>query len=338
MTQESQQQQAPTPEPATPPSPEQAALDAFSKGVDEAAPVEEVVDQAETEPAEEVAEQTEAVKEGDKPAEPAPVTEPDPVADEIATLGLKEKAAERFKDLTGKVKELSTERESLAAQAKRADEWEQMVTSTGATPEQYSSALGYLQAINSGDPASMGKAFDAMLQEVQWLGQQLGREVPGLVDPLKDYADLSEAVENGDITRKHALEVAQARVTQQRAVQHSEVQAKQTVAKQAEAAAVASVNALDQRLRADPAYAAKMQALTASGTFAWIKENIPAEKWVPAIEREWQRTAVGAPAAKPAVGHVPLRPVRPSTGMAPQPKTDMEAFELGLRAVGGASA
>lgn len=331
MTQESQPQ-APTSEPATQPSPDQAALDAFSKGVEEAAPepveveaeqVEEVAEAAEGEPA---------------AAEPAPAAEADPIAEEIAALGLKEKAAERFKELTGKVKELSTDRESLTEKAAKADQWEQMVTSTGATPEQYSSALGYLQAINSGDPASMGKAFDAMLQEVQWLGQQLGREVPGLVDPLKDHADLSSAVDNGDITRKHALEVAQARVTQQRVAQRSEVQAKQTVAQQSEAAAVASVNALDQRLRADPAYAAKMQALTSSGAFAWIKENIPPEKWAPAIEREWQRTAVAAPApaAKPAVGHVPLRPVRPSAGMAVQPKSDMEAFELGLRAAGGA--
>lgn len=212
-----------------------------------------------------------------------------------------------------------------------------MVTSTGATPEQYSSALGYLQAINSGDPAMMGKAFDAMLGEMQWLAQQLGREVPGLVDPLQVHKDLAEAVENGDITRKHALEVAQARTLQQRTTEQASRTQQQSAAQQAEAAAVAAVNALDQRLQGDPAYQQKMEAMKSSGAFAWIKDNLPPEKWAAAIEREWQRTVVTPPPRPaPPVGAVPLRPVRQSAPMAAAPKNDLEAFELGVRQVGGA--
>jgi hypothetical protein len=209
-----------------------------------------------------------------------------------------------------------------------------MVTSTGATPEQYSSALGYLSAINSGDTAAMGKAFDAMLGELQWLGKTLGREVTGLVDPLQDHKDLTEAVDAGDMTRKAALEVAQARVTLARTTEQASKVQQQTAAQQAEAQAVAAVNALDQKLRADPAYAAKMQAMQQAGAFQWIRENLPPEKWPAAIEREWQRTVVAAPAPKaPPIAHVPLRPGRQSAPMVAEPKTDMEAFEMGLATV-----
>lgn len=316
--------QQPDPAPAPTSEPE-SDIEAFGKGVEEA---------SEPEPAPEPEPEPEAeVAPADEPAEPAP--EADPVADEIASLGLKEKATERFKELTGKVKELSTEIEPLREAAQRAEQWEQMVTSTGATPEQYSSALGYLQAINSGDPAKMGKAFDAMLSEVQWLGKTLGREVGGLVDPLQDHADLTAAVDAGDITRKHALEVAQARITQARTTEQASKTEQQTAAQQAEAQAVSAVNALDQKLRADPAYAAKMQAMQQAGAFQWIRDNLPPEKWPAAIEREWQRTAVAAaPSPKPAIGHVPLRPVRQAQGMAAAPKSDLEAFELGVSQVG----
>jgi hypothetical protein len=323
LTQQQSEPETQTPDPSpAPDSAPESDLDAFAQGVAEASEPEA---EAEAAPEPEAA----------PAAEAAPAPEADPVAEEIAALGLKEKSAERFKELAGKVKELSTERETLQAAAQRAEQWEQMVTSTGATPEQYSSALGYLSAINSGDPAAMGKAFDAMLGELQWLGKTLGREVTGLVDPLQDHADLAEAVDAGDMTRKAALEVAQARVTLARTAEQAGKVQQQTAAQQAQAQAVAAVNALDQRLQADPLYAAKMQAMQQTGAFAWIKDNLPPEKWAAAIEREWQRTTVAAPPKpRPAVGHVPLRPVRQSAPMHAAPKNDLEAFELGVSQVG----
>lgn len=211
-----------------------------------------------------------------------------------------------------------------------------MIQDTGATPEQYGSALGYLKAVNSGDPALMAQAFDAMQQEMAWLAKQLGREVPGVVDPLADHADLKAAVDEGEITRKHALELAQARAMQVRQQQAQQRTQQQTAQQQEQAQVQQQLAALETRLKADPAYQAKM----AQVDFDWIKANVPPAKWAAAVEHQFARAVVAPPAppapAKPPVGSVPLRPVGRSQGMRPVPKDDMEAFELGLREVGGA--
>ncbi|MNI73014.1 hypothetical protein D3C73_1289890 [compost metagenome] len=62
-----------------------------------------------------------------------------------------------------------------------------------------------------------------MQGELQWLGQQLGREAPGF-DPLSAHPDLAGRVTSGDITRDVALELAQHRHTGQLQQSHTQAQ------------------------------------------------------------------------------------------------------------------
>jgi len=108
-------------------------------------------------------------------------------------------------------RELKEELDTLKPMAERGKEWEQTIQATGASPEQFGNVLNYLTAINSGDPAQMGKAYEAMQAELAWLGKQLGKPAPGY-DPLADHRDLQAQIEQGTLSREAAQELIAARI------------------------------------------------------------------------------------------------------------------------------
>lgn len=314
--------------PATPesePQPE-TSLDALNKGI------ESVSEQAEPEPEGDDAPKAEGdAKPEAKPKDESKVDEPpkDEAAEaEIKELGLKERSAERFRELTSKIAEL----EPLREQAARAQEWEETVQSTGATPQQFGNALGYLQLINSGDPAKMRQAYDFMQQEAGWLGKQLGIEAGGY-DPLSEHEDLSEAVSNGDMSRKAALELAGHRAARKQADASRAKQAEADTQKQALDKAKADVAALNSRLQqSDPAFATKLSML--GPALGLIKQAFPPEQWAQQIEVAYMKLPnIAAPAPKPA-SPSPMRPGSPSAGQMPEPKSSMEALNQALAGMG----
>jgi hypothetical protein len=267
-----------------------------------------------------------------KPAEPAADDEPPP--------GLSDKAQARFKELTpykAAFKQAGIERpEDLPAiveRARFADELEQAIVSTGATPEQYGSAIQYLALVNSGDPDKMAQAFDVMQAELAALSKALGREVPGVHDPLADHPDLQEEVQAGDITKKRALEIVQQRNASSLTKGRQEQASAQEQARQEHAQAIDSLNQLGAQLKAaDPQYAAKIAAL--KPTIALIRETFPPAQWAARLQAAYQQVNVpAAPAAPTLPPPGPVRSVAPAgVTMAAEPKSPMEALDLALAA------
>lgn len=333
-------------EAATPaePTAEEAIAAAMDKGVEEATPeVAPAADEAKPE-AVPGAEPTQAEK--DAAAAEAAKVEPDKeVEAEITGLGLKEKAAARFRELTAEVKELAPIRAQLEAAgikdvaeipvlAKRAKDGAdlvQMVTDTGATAEQFGMQLDYmslLQKVNTGDIAAAEKAYAMAMGEAEALAKILGKEVPGVHDPLAAHADLLADIEAGDLTRKRALEIAAQRQRETVATAartnaeatRTLTEAQQRAQTEAIETGKAALQAFDERAAVtDPHYAAKRPIL--NDAVVEIRKKHPPHLW--ASETALAYAAIPNPAPAPAP-KPPIGPVRP-TG--PRPAMAQAAFD-----------
>jgi len=333
--------------PAAAPAPAESDVEAFARGVAEAsadAPAKAdegkaAADTAAEEDAriKEVAERTEEEYLRDKELSDEDRAKAE-IDAEVSALGLKEKSAARFRELAARPTQQAFE--ELAAKAAKADEWQSSIAATGASPQQFGAVMGYLSAINSGDPKRMTEVFDGLMQEVKWLGQRIGREVPGLLDPLEQHRDLAKEVADGDLPRARALEIAQqreaaARTSELTQRQQAEQQQRQQQ-EQASAQALTQLQSVGDRLRAsDPAFAQKMAYL--QPTLQIIQQSMHPSQWADAAERAYRAlpaiAAAPAPATKPAVGAVPLRPTGSATTQTRQPKNDYEAFAMGVESV-----
>jgi len=210
-------------------------------------------------------------------------------------------------ELNGRVKEQAQRAETAEAGIR---EWQDTLAETRATPEQFGQSMGYLRAINSGDPAQMSQGFDMLLREVQDLAKILGKPVPGMVDPLDAHPDLKEQVEMGDLPRKVAEELAGTRAHQAIATASQQHQQSQAQAQQAQERGLAELSALGAQLRTkDPDFARKLEAL--APTIDLIQRTVPPAQWAAETQAAYNRLpAMPAPVAAPA----PIRnqPIRPS--------------------------
>lgn len=306
----------------------------------------------------------EAAKPEDKAADPAkPKADAEKPKDEEAgkeadALGLKEKARERFVELTSQVKEAAPFREAatkagitdpaqipaLAQRAKVGEDMVQMVQETGADAQQYGKALDYLAAANAaskGDLKAAEACFNWMLDELKVWAPLLGKEVPGLVDPLAAHPDLLRDIEDERISRDRALEIARSRTTQavRTNVEQTERQRQQQEAhqQQAQAQAVeeakADLTALGKDLQAaDPqGYAAKFPQLAAI-IQSEIVAKFPPHKWATEAAKAYARIKIVAPAAAPAQAATgtPVRSAGPRPAVAPEFTDPMKALEAGI--------
>lgn len=185
------------------------------------------------------------------------------------------------------------------------------VLDTGADHVQYGLAMNYLGAANKalgGDIKGAEACWGWLIEELKTMGGILGREIPGIVDPIAEHADLVADLRDEKITRERALEVARGRTADKRAAdaraageQVVQQTQQQTAAYTAAVdTARAQLNALGNELAAsDPggveAYKAKGPAL-----LQLVKDTIAANKDHPEL---WaQKVATGylklkAPAA-----------------------------------------
>ena len=256
---------------------------------------------------------------------------------EIKDLGIKNKAAaERFRNLSEdsrKYKELAKTLPELQEKAAKQDRMIEILNDTGATDTQLGTAFKYLKAINSHEPKQLGEAFDFMQNELTALGKALGREV-GAVDPLESHADLLKAVEDGDMTRKYALEIAANRGA-------GKINDTRTAAQKAEAdrnmeLKTASDNALSQlgeferQTKAiDPDWNYKLNAM--GPTIEIMKANVHPSKWAAEFKRAYALIPAPPKVVKPATN--PVRPNGAGGGatMAHIPKDATEAFRFGVK-------
>jgi hypothetical protein len=270
-------------------------------------------------------------KAGDKAAK---AKEADPVNDPIPAE-ITGRTRERMEALVAKVKEATTERNTIKQQR---DDLVGMVAETRATPEQFNQSLQYLAAVNSGDPKQIRGAVEILRQELTALCNMIGEPVPG-VDALSNHADLRQAVEAGDISQAHAQELATARdaraFTTRRQQQTTETQRQETEQAQAQESGRQALDALEERLKSDPDYARKRPILLA--TLVPIFEDLHPSKWAQKFEQSYRQLKLGPAPVKPAAatpGQQPLRARQPAGPAAKAPASILDAIEAGVERAG----
>ena len=178
----------------------------------------------------------------------------------------------------------------------------------------------------------MKQAYDAMAAEQKWLAGELGLAA-GDGDPLDADPALKKRVLDGDVPRDVAEALVQTRAATKLRDENVRVSNEKTELQRAQDAATQEVANLGAQLRAaDPVnFEAKLAVLTPS--IRLIQQNFAPSRWVQEIEKLYRATPVTAPAAKPVarIGTMPLRPTGGnSSEVGRKPKTDIEAFEMGI--------
>jgi hypothetical protein len=292
------------------------------------------------------------------------------VEKEIGDLKLKDRAADRFRELSAVKAEYepikavlhdvgvkSVEQvKGLVDQAKDAHYIVQQVEATGAQPEQYSAALNYLAATSAmqrGDLKAAEQVYDMLTGELAVVANLLGREVPGIVDPLKAYPDLQADVADEKISRERALELAKTRNTE--ALRNGNADAAAKAEAQRTSAEKAQVEAVEAGRKALDDLPAKLAATDPGGVEA-LKAKYPAfvEKVKEIVKAhppgEWEQramlayVALSAPAPAAAAAKAPAATNFKGTGTAlassgptpfltPNVTDPAQALELGLESV-----
>lgn len=349
----------PTPE-ATEPKGDDAALAALDKGIEEVSP-----EAAPAEPVAEAAATPAATPSDGKPAEPAQAAaeqpakpEPDAAVEaEIKSLRLKEKGAERFRTMAGEIKafdpikkalekagikDAATFEQAMPQLIQRSQDFEDlvgMVSETGATPDMYSSMLDYMKdavAGANGDPEAAQRAYERTLKELAVWSKLVGKEVPGVVDPLEGHDDLKTDIENGELSRARALEIVQQRnastLYRGRIARDEQNGAQQ----RAQEAGRNALNSLEAQLQAaDPDYARKREFFLP--IVRRIAAKYPADQWA----AEAQAAYMEIPALPAVAASTPKRPTPGPVhsgarmNVAAVPKDPMEALEMGIAAANG---
>lgn len=158
-------------------------------------------------------------KPADKPAD-APKADDKPAADPAPADPAQPKTAEQEEAelLEGVKSERGRERiKSVFAERKQLEaditEFRDLVKSTGMSAQEFAQTLEFGRLVNSGDEKNIRVALEMIEGQRAMLYQKLGVEAPG-VDLLAGHDDLKSAVENMEITRDKAVELAKFRKTQ----------------------------------------------------------------------------------------------------------------------------
>lgn len=285
-------------------------------------------DDAQDEPAEEAAPKTDEEK---AKAEDAKLEA------EAQALGLtKPDTTAKFKELSraaARAREMEPEIEDLRAQVAQQQEVFDHLERNGITGEQFGEMVMITSFMNSGDPLKLQRAHEALMRYANDIGKQLGLESPGF-DPLSDHPDLIEAVQNMDIDRKHALEVAQARQLRAATTSYSSQQGQAQLAQAEQQRVVRELTALEQSLRStDPQFEQKWAMLRP--TLVPVLERLPLSERANAFKQAY--AALQLPAAPVAAAQRrpdPANPGRPAMGAGAKAPTNtaeaiMQSLQLG---------
>lgn len=133
-----------------------------------------------------------------------------------------DRGRERIKQVFAEKKQLEQEITSFR----------EMVKSTGMSAQEFAQTLEFGRLVSSGDEKNLRVALEMVESQRAMLYQKLGVEAPG-VDLLQGHDDLKQAVDNMEITRERAVELAKYRKQQQELQQRQQVE-RQTVQRQQE--------------------------------------------------------------------------------------------------------
>lgn len=285
----------PTDKPASPKM--RALLDGLSADPTPAAPAEK--------PAEPAAE--------DKPADeakPGDESQPKTPEQEEADLldGVK---SERGRE---RIKAVFAERKQLEADI---TEFRELVTSTGMSAQEFAQTLEFGRLVNSGDEKNIRVALEMVEGQRAMLYQKLGIEAPG-VDLLDGQDDLKAAVENMEITRERAVELAKYRKTE--AAKTAQVQRETEVAQSQEqfrqtvSSASQQMEAYLETRKNEVDHQARMKVLgehfgKPENLQVFVKTYQP-NQWMPTLKMMYDGIVVPKAASAPAPQPLRSRPAQ----------------------------
>lgn len=281
-------------DPTTDPADDPSLIDAINQAIadpsfddeddDELAPTD--APEPATEPATDEPVKAEEAK--PEEAKPAPT-----VDDEIKDLGIKnERTAQRFRDLSAKVESATKEVAQLSDYRDRVERWEGVISSTGATPEDFGSALEILSLSNQGTRQGAEGALALIDEFRSKLAARYGIDVAG-VDPLQGFDDLTQRLQTGDIDQASAKELA--RLRRQQDLQRQEAESRSTA--NAHDAAIkagsAAVDTLCAQLKAsDPTYDRKFEML--KPLIEDLAAQLPPAQWAGAFKKLYDKVQLPA--------------------------------------------
>lgn len=249
-------------------------------------------------------------KPGDKLGEakkPDHVNDPIPKDVAPATQERIRSLVKMTKDLEARATEASSNFDSLVGG----------LQATGTTPEQYGEVLSFMAMFNSQDPAQQEKALELLEGVTDRLATLLGKERASS-DPLKDHADLREAIAKGQVTPAYAKEIARTRNagkfrTDLTAAHNEKTEAERAAATELQTAR-SDLNNLEQSLqKTDPQYAAKREILVP--ILKPIFAALPPSQWKGKFEETYKAIRVpnaGNGGTRPGVP--PRQPMRAGRG------------------------
>ena len=251
----------------------------------------------------------------EKPAEPAKAEDkpkaPEQEESELLEGVKSDRGRERIKQVFAEKKQLEQEIHSFR----------EMVKSTGMSAQEFAQTLEFGRLVSSGDEKNLRVALEMIENQRAMLYQKLGVEAPG-VDLLQGHDDLKQAVDNMEITRERAVELAKYRKQQQEVQQRQQVE-RQTVQQQQEfqqqvQQAAQSMEAYLQTRAQEIDHPARMKVITdhfknPANLQAFVSTYQP-HQWAATIKMMYDNIQVPRAAASPQ----PIRS-RPATLGNPAP-------------------
>jgi len=208
---------------------------------------------------------------------------------------------------------------------------------THTTQDQLAAYLEFNALLQSKDPKDLESALQMLEAQRTALYAALGREPEGGgIDLLKDFPDLKKQVEEEEITRAAALEIAKGRrdkaardADAQRQQQHQRQQTqKAEQRKQAGEKALADIESWTAGLaKTDLDYKAKEDKLL--GEVDGVLKEYPPNLWLPTLKRLYAGIVIQKAPAAGGKQNQPLRPSGAKPG-AKAPDSMLEAINQGL--------
>lgn len=268
-----------------------------------------------------------------------------------APPGLSPEANKRFQGLVSKIKEKDAALAEISAKAQELEQkqaqfteaaevvngYRQIFDDAKCKPEQFETAIGLIKLINNGDYDTAARMLG---EQIRMMSLASGKEF-NITDPLAQFPDLSQAVQNSQITRQHAMEIAKGRVMEHNAgrqAQAANQQQAQLRAQQEEAqrfqqdvqnGAAQVQQWTEQVSQSDIDWPAKERLLDAK--VDWLSKNVHPTQWLAHLQNYYEMLSVGGQ-QNAAAGKMPqpLRANGGAGGAKPAPSSMLDALNQGL--------
>lgn len=252
-----------------------------------------------------------------KPAEAKPKEPPKDGKPELAMPeGLTPKAQERFQQLANTNRELSAKLEQMQPAAESAQALAEVFKEHGVRREQFEQAMEVVGLMNRGDLRGALRVLD---EQRKLISLHLGETLPG-AEPLADFPDLKQAVDNLQMTEEYALELARSRMVQGHQQQATQRQEQEREAQQQEAQAIQSgqlaVDKFCKARMADDLDYARIEPLLLEQIKAGLLEGVPPQAWPRIVEKTYGLIKQTAQSTRQAAPSTTV--LRPTGGESPR--------------------